>query len=205
MTIHLSLEIALNTESARKIKHIAEDVGAFQRGEFVLSSGQKSNRYFEGKRITSAPEGAYWVGKAIFDEIVDADVDAVGGLATGAYPIGAAVALVSHLEGKPVPWFVVREPKGHGTNRKIEGHLLTEGDRVVIVDDVMTTGGSVLKAIEAVEAANCEVIKVIVIVDRHEGGSDRLRKDGYTFDSILHFDASGDVTLTATKEEVLSN
>jgi len=80
--------------------------------------------------------------------------------------------------------------KGHGTMRKIEGHL-KEGSRVAIVDDVLTTGGSVMKAIEAVEAVNCKVVKVIVLVDRNEGGSDRLKEEGYDFTSILNLWPSG--------------
>ena len=97
----------------------------------------------------------------------------------------AAVALVSHLEGKPIPSFIVREEtKEHGTRRKVEGHL-KEGSRVAIVDDVITTGGSLSRAIEAVEAANSRVAKVIVLVDRHEGGSDKLKKKGYDFTAII--------------------
>lgn len=180
------LELGLNTESAKKILEIAYEVGAFLRGEFTLTSGKKSNYYFDGKKLTLSSEGAYWVGKAVFDELTKIGVDAVGGVATGAYPIVTAVALVSHLEGKPIPSFIIREePKEHGTKRQIEGHL-KEGSRVAIVDDVITTGGSVLRAIEAVEAVNCKVVKVIVLVDRHEGGSDKLKKEGYDFTTILH-------------------
>ena len=106
-----------------------------------------------------------------------------------------ATALVSHQEGKAIPSFIVREKeKEHGTRRKIEGHL-KEGSRVAIVDDVITTGGSIRKAIKAVKAANCEVVKVIVIVDRHEGGSDKLKKEGYDFTAILHLAPSGEVTI----------
>jgi orotate phosphoribosyltransferase len=93
--------------------------------------------------------------------------------------------LVSHLEGKPIPAFIVREiAKEHGTMRQIEGHL-KPGSRVAIVDDVLTTGGSVSMAIEAVEAAKCKVVKVMVLVDRQEGGSDRLKKEGYDFTALL--------------------
>lgn len=189
------LELGLNTESARRIREIASEVGALLQGEFTLTSGKKSNYYFDGKRITLSPEGAYWVGKAVFDELTRIGVDAIGGLAIGAYPIVTAVALVSHLQGKPIPSFIVREvPKEHGTKRQIEGHL-KEGSRVAIVDDVITTGGSVSKAIEAVEAVNCKVVKVIVLVDRHEGGSDKLKKEGYDFTAILHLWPSGEVTV----------
>jgi len=195
MVTYSTLGLGLNTESARKILKIAYEVGALLYGEFTLTSGKKSHHYFEGKRLTLHPEGAYWVGKAMFDELTKIGVDAVGGVAVGGYPIVAAVALVSHLEGKPLPSFIVRDqPKEHGTQRKIEGHL-KEGSKVAIVDDVITTGGSVKKAIEAVEAANCKVMKVIVIVDRHEGGSDELKKEGYDFASIINLWPSGEVTV----------
>ena len=183
MPTHSTLEVGVNTKSARRILEIAYEVGALLEGEFTLTSGKKSNYYFEGKRLTLAPEGAYQVGKAVFDQLVD--VDAIGGVATGGYPMATAVALVSYLEGKPIPSFIVRqETKEHGTVRKIEGHL-KEGSRVAIVDDVITTGGSISRAIEAVEAVNCKVVKVIVLVDRHEGGSEQLKKKGYDFTAII--------------------
>ena len=186
METYPTLELGLDTESARRIREIAGEVGAFLTGEFTLTSGKKSNYYIDGKKITLSPEGAYLVGKAIFDELIKTGVDAIGGVATGAYPIVTAVALVSHLEAKPIPALIVREvTKEHGTMRQIEGHL-KEGSRVAIVDDVLTTGGSVSRAIEAVEAAKCQVVKVIVLVDRHEGGSDRLKKEGYDFTALLN-------------------
>ncbi len=189
------LEIALNTESAKKLLEVAAKVGAFLRGNFTLSSGKQSTHYFDGKKITLSSEGAYWVGKAILDELEGEHVDAIGGLAIGADPIATAVALVSYQEGKAIDAFVVREvSKEHGTRRKVEGHL-KEGSNVVIVDDVITTGGSVIKAIEAVESAKCKVVKVIVLVDRHEGGSDRLRNEGYKLTAILNLWPSGDVTI----------
>ena len=185
------LELGLNTEGARRIREIASEVGAFLRGEFTLTSGKKSNYYFDGKKVTLSPEGAYQVGKVIFDQLAGVGIDAIGGVPVGAYPMVAAVALVSHLEGKPIPAFMVREEtKEHGTKRKIEGHL-KEGSRVALVDDVITTGGSLLRAIEAVEMAKCKVVKVVALVDRHEGGSDRLKEEGYDFSAILHLWPSG--------------
>ncbi len=185
METHPTLELGLDTEGTRRIREIAGEVGAFLTGEFILTSGRKSNYYIDGKKITLSPEGAYLVGKAIFDELIKTRVDAIGGVATGAYPMVTAVTLVSHLEGKPIPAFIVREvTKEHGTMRQIEGHL-KPGSRVAIVDDVLTTGGSVLKAIEAVAAAKCQVVKVIVLVDRGEGGSDRLKAEGYDFTALL--------------------
>ncbi len=186
----------MSSERAKRVLELAQDTGALLYGKFKLTSGKISDHYFEGKRLTLHPEGAYQVGKAIFDELADADVDAVGGLAMGAFPIITAVALVSHQEGKPIPSFIVREQaKEHGTQRKIEGHF-TPGSRVAIVDDVITTGGSVLKSIAAVEAENCKVVKVVVIVDRHEGGSDQIKKDGYNFSAIIDLWPSGEATVS---------
>ena len=203
MVAHSTLEVRVKTETAKRILELAQEMGALLYGEFTLTSGKKSRHYFEGKRLTLHPEGAYWVGKAMFDELTKMGVEAVGGVAVGGYPIVAAVALVSHLEGKPIPSFMVREaPKEHGTRRQFEGHF-REGSRVAIVDDVITTGGSVKKVIQAVEAANGKVVKVIVIVDRHEGGSDQLKNEGYDFEAIIDLWPSGEAGIgesSATKK-----
>ncbi len=179
------LETGLETENARRLVEMAEEVGAFIRGDFTLASGKRSNYYFDGKRITLTPEGAYRVGREICSILSGTSVDAVGGVATGAYPMVTAAGLISHIEGKPVPIFIVREvSKEHGTMRKIEGHL--DGDsRVAIVEDVLTTAGSVLQAIEVVEAARCRVVKVIALVDRQEGGGTRLKESGYELSAIM--------------------
>jgi len=111
----------------------------------------------------------------------------------GADPIVAAVALVSHLDGNPIPAFMVRtQPKKHGTQRYIERHL-QPGGTVAIVDDVITTGGSILRAIEAVEAEGCRVGQVVVLVDRNEDGADELRRRGYNFAALLRVDNKGEV------------
>jgi orotate phosphoribosyltransferase len=180
-----TLELGWDTEGVRRIREIAHKGGAFLTGEFTLTSGKKSSYYIDGKRITLSPEGAYLVGRAIFNELTGSEVEAVGGVATGAYPMVTAVAVISHLEGKPIPIFIVREVvKEHGTMRRIEGNL-KEGAKVAILEDVLTTGGSVIKAIEAVEAMGCRVGRVIALVDRDEGGSERLKKAGYDFTALL--------------------
>jgi len=191
MTTSLTLELGVVTEHSERILKLAHETGALLFGDFTLSSGKKSDHYFECKRLTLSPEGAYQIGKAVFDELKGIEIDAIGGLAIGAIPIITAVALVSYQEGRPIPSFMVREqPKEHGTRRKIEGHL-KEGSQVAIVDDVITLGDSVRKAIEAVEAINCKVVKIIVIVDRHEGGSDYLRNQGYNLTALIDLWPSG--------------
>ena len=165
-------------------------------GDFTLSSGMRSAYYFDGRLTTLWPEGAYLVGKQIYDLLQDLKVDAVGGPTLGADPIVAAVALVSHQEGKPVPAFIVRkEPKKHGTQRYIEGHL-PAGGTVAIVDDVITTGNSIFQAIEAVEAEGCRVVKVAVLLDRNQGGTEELRRRGYDFTALLSADTEGNISIS---------
>lgn len=192
-----TLGLELNTEIAKRLKEIAYEEGAFLPGDQLLSSGRTSDRgYFDGKRVTLSPKGAYEVAKAVFDELEGVEVDAVGGLVIGAALIVSVVASISYQEGKPIPTFIVREePKPHGTQRQIEGHL-KPGSKVAIVDDVITTGASVLKAIKAVEAIGCQVVKVIALVDRHEGGSDELRRQGYDFTAFLSLLPPGELTIT---------
>ena len=172
---------------------LAKKTGAIKFGEFTLASGAKSNRYFEGKLLTLHPEGACRIGEAICDILEGSGVQAVGGLILGAVPIATAVAVISHERGKSIPAFLVREaPKEHGTEKQVEGHL-EPGMRVAIVEDVVTRGGSVFRAIKAVENLGCKVVKVVAIVDRHEGGSDKLIADGYDFVPLIHFNIDGTV------------
>jgi orotate phosphoribosyltransferase len=147
-------------------------------GEFVLASGKKSNFYFDSKRTTLLPEGAWLAAREILRVIRERGIeaDAIGGLTLGADPIVCPVAALSHVEGPPLRAFIVRkESKEHGTGRKIEGQL-EPGSRVIIVDDVVTTAGSTLKAIEAAEEAGHEVVAVICLVDREQGGAEALAK-----------------------------
>jgi len=154
-------------------------------GERKLASGRTSSYYIDGKMITFDPEGLYLAGRIICGMIRDQGVDAVGGLAMGAVPIVAAVAVVSYSEGRPVKAFAVRsEKKDHGTEKRLEGHL-EKGWRVAIVDDVITTGGSSFRAIEAAEEKGARVEKVIAIVDRLEGAREAFSRRNYQFESIF--------------------
>ena len=147
-------------------------------GDFTLASGRKSTFYFDSKKTTLLPEGAYLAAREMLRVIRREGIQAaaIGGLTLGADPLVCPVAALSHIEGPPLRAFIVRkEVKEHGTGRQIEGNL-EPGCRVIIVDDVVTTAGSTLKAIEAAEFAGHEVAAVVCLVDREEGGTERLAK-----------------------------
>ena len=158
---------------------------ALKVGNFTLSSGATSNYYIDARMITTHPEGAYLIGKIIFDMIKDDDVSAIGGPALGAIPICSAVSLFSYLEKKPLPAFFVRNAiKKHGTQKAIEGNL-KPGSRVVIVEDVITSAKSVIAAIEQLEKQKCQVVKVVCILDREAGGRERLADAGYALETVF--------------------
>lgn len=160
---------------------------SFEYGDFTLSSGKKSSYYFDGKQVTLHPEGSYLVGKILYQKIQGLNIDAVGGYTIGADPMVSAFGVVAHLEGlNNLKLFIVRKtPKTHGKCKNIEGPLLKKGDQVVVVDDVITTGGSVIKSIDAVRELGCHVIKVIALVDREEGGTEAIQNLGIDVDPIF--------------------
>lgn len=159
---------------------------ALKRGEFVLSSGKKSNYYLDGRVITLTPEGAYLVGKIILEMIKDKAIDAVGGPTLGADPIVGAVAVLAHIQQVPLKTFIVRKAtKEHGTQRQVEGPQLKAKERVVLVDDVATTGKSLVEAKAALDNLNVVVDSVIVIVDRSEGAVENLAKVGLKLEAIF--------------------
>ena len=162
----------------QELKKLLFETGAVKTGEFILSSGKKSNFYIDCRKATLHPQGAKLIGKIVLDKIKDMKADAVGGMTLGADPIVGAVITLGNIPG-----FIVRKKeKEHGTKQKIEGHI-EKGWSVVIVEDVATTGASALQAIEAVEAAGANVVKVISVVDREEGAAKALKE--YNFDPIL--------------------
>jgi orotate phosphoribosyltransferase len=169
---------------------------AVLHGDFVLASGAKATFFFDMKMVTLSAEGAYLVGKVIFDILKSLGVAAVGGLTLGADPIVTAVSVVSYIEVCPVPAFIERGVvKDHGTMKMIEGYMPGKGAPVAIVEDVITKGGATLKAIGIAEEAGCKVVKVVALLDRHAGGGDEVRRRGYDFSAILHSDAKGNISL----------
>ncbi|MBI2876559.1 MAG: orotate phosphoribosyltransferase [Candidatus Tectomicrobia bacterium] len=156
--------------------------------EITLSSGKRSSYYVDCRVTTYSPDGAFHISEILLGRICQwrqegQRIDAVGGPMIGADPIVAALCLLSYLRGMPLPGFIVRsEPKKHGKRRLIEGNL-RPGDHVVLVDDVITTGGSLVKAIAAVEEAGAHVVKLFSLIDRDEGAREALR--GYEYESIF--------------------
>jgi orotate phosphoribosyltransferase len=153
---------------------------SLQRGEFVLASGKKASYYLDCRRITLHPDGANLIAEGMLDLIESFGnlPDAVGGMAIGADPITASIVTIAGQRKLPLRGFMVRkEPKGHGMGKQVEGPV-EPGQRVVIVEDVITSGGSALKAVEACEAYGLKVERVIGIIDRLAGGAEAFRAKG---------------------------
>jgi len=175
-----------SSSNYRKILYELVKERSFKFGEFILSSGKKSNYYFDGKQVTLHPLGAYTLAKVIIEKIKDENIQAIGGPTIGADPIVGSLAPVCYLEGLNLKLFIVRKTaKEHGGKRLIEGPKLLSSDRVAILDDVLTTGSSIIKAIEAVKDVGCPVVKIIVLVDRLEGGTEKIESMGLKVDSIF--------------------
>ena len=158
---------------------------ALKFGDFTLASGKKATYYLDGKQITLDSFGAKLVAEGILELLGEPLPQAVGGMAIGADPITAAVITMAGVRGLALKGLLVRkEAKGHGTQKFVEGPFQT-GDEVAIVEDVVTTGGSSLAAIERVEAVGLKVRRVIAIIDREEGGAQAFAARGYKLESLL--------------------
>lgn len=151
---------------------------SFQRGQFRLASGETSDYFIDGKMTAVCSEGAYLIGEVLYERTKDLDIDGIGGLQVGAVPLSTAAVISYHHRGQPMEGFWVREEvKSHGTQKRVEGGL-RKGARVAIVDDVITKGGSALKAIEAVRDFKGEVVLVLALVDRLRGAEELFRQHG---------------------------
>ncbi len=158
---------------------------AYKEGDFVLSSGQRSSYYINGKQVTLHPQGALAVGRLLLSQL-PTDTQAVAGLTLGADPIVSAVSVVSAYENRPIPALIVRkESKGHGTMAYIEGPTLPEGAKVVVLEDVVTTGQSARKAVERLRDAGYIVEEVISLVDRQQGGAEFYQSAGLKFQAVF--------------------
>ena len=183
----------MSEATGETILELAIRNGALKFGEFRLSSGGTSSCYFDGRLLTLDPEGAYRVAKAFLPIIIECGAEAIAGPTLGADPIVASVAVLSRIEGHSIPGLIVRkEAKAHGGQRTVEGPL-KPGARVAVVDDACTKGSSLIRAIDALEAEGCQIVKVLAILDRREGGSDEIRRRGYDFVSLLEANDRGEI------------
>lgn len=157
---------------------------AYKEGDFVLSSGQSSSYYINGKLVTLHPQGGRMVGQVMLDYLAP-DTVGVGGLTLGADPIVTAVSIVAAYEGRSITPLIIRKAaKGHGTQAYIEGPALPEGSRVVVLEDVVTTGQSAMKAIVRLQEAGYSVSQVLSLVDRQQGGAEHYDQAGIEFQAV---------------------
>lgn len=162
---------------------------SYERRRVILTSGRESDFYIDGKHTSLDPEGAYLIGRLFLKRLrmEGPPVQAVGGMTLGADPLVTAVTVVSHLEGCPLSGFIIRkEPKGHGTGQWIEGKKnVPPGTRAAILEDVVTTGGTTLRAIERATEEGIQVVRVLALVDREEGGRERIAQAGLTLEPLF--------------------
>ncbi len=178
--------LTINEMRIRLAKLLVER--SYKEGNFTLTSGRKSDYYFDGKQTALHPEGAFLIGHLFNDLLKDDNtITAVGGLTLGADPLVTATSLISYQIGRPLPAFIVRKnPKGHGTNQYLEGLTnLQAGQPVAMLEDVVTTGGSLLTACERVREAGFPIAMLCTLLDREEGGNEAIAKAGYTLRSLF--------------------
>jgi len=190
----------MNSNSQKRLLELLFEK-SFQYNEkpiFCLASGKMSNYYFNCKKVTFSPEGKYLIGNILFEMISDLGIDAVGGLTLGADPIANAISLISYIsagcglktkiknqKSKIIKSFCIRKrPKKHGLKLPVEGDV-NENDRVVILDDVVTTGQSTIEAIDAARDFKLNVVKAIALIDREEGGRENIEKRDVEFESLF--------------------
>jgi orotate phosphoribosyltransferase len=172
------------TDDERLIKLLAER--STKRGQFTLASGKQSEYYIDARLTTMSPEGLSLIGHLALSKLIESNwtIDAIGGLTLGADPISYAISFASAGTSHPLRAFTVRkEAKGHGTGRTIEGPFKS-GDQVAVIEDVITTGGSALRAIQSVRAEGGSVAGVLALVDREEGGRQAIEAAGVPVISV---------------------
>ncbi len=161
---------------------------AYKEGDFTLSSGKKSDYYINGKQVTLHAQGGLMVARILLDMLPEGTVG-VGGLTLGADPMVSAVSIAGAYEGKPVtPLIIRKEAKGHGTQAYIEGPTLPKGSAVVILEDVVTTGASAMKAVDRLRAAGYVVNEILSLVDRQQGGRALYEGAGLSFRPVFTID-----------------
>ena len=186
-TEHISTA-ALATANRKTLRQILLDLivkDAYVEGNFTLSSGAKSSYYINCKQVTLNALGALALGRLLFERL-SSDTSAVAGLTLGADPMVSAVSVVSAYENAPIPALIIRKkPKGHGTKAYIEGPSLSDKAKVIVLEDVVTTGGSALTAVERLQDAGYEVTQIMALVDREQGGNELYQSKGIKFEALF--------------------
>ena len=183
-TYNSSLATA-NTDTLRQVLLDLIIKYAYVEGDFVLSSGAQSSYYINCKQVTLRAEGALALGRLLF-QLLPEDTAAVAGLTLGADPMVTAVSIVSAGENNPIPALIIRKkPKGHGTKAYIEGPSLVAGSKVVVLEDVVTTGGSALTAVKRLQDAGYQVTQILALVDREQGGGELYQPKGIKFQALF--------------------
>jgi len=186
-----SLEIpfqALVTANPAELRQLLLQLlcqAAYQEGDFILSSGQHSTYYINGKLVSLHPQGAWLIGRLLLNRL-PREIKAVAGLTLGADPIVTAVSMVAARDERLLfPLIVRKEAKGHGTQAYVEGMTMAAGTPVAVLEDVVTTGQSALTAVNRLRAAGYQVDRIVALVDREQGGSDLYRQQGVTFEALF--------------------
>ncbi|HBR14918.1 MAG TPA: orotate phosphoribosyltransferase [Candidatus Omnitrophica bacterium] len=174
----------LQQEKQRLLQIIKKE--AYFREKIILSSGKESDFYIDARRVTLKAEGVYLCARLILDLVKDDKIDAIGGPTLGADPMLGAIAVLSLQDQRPLNTFIIRKaPKPHGKQQQVEGPLLKEGSRVVLIDDVATTGKAFLQSLDVLKSMHVQAPKAICLVDRHEGAQEALARRGCELISIF--------------------
>jgi orotate phosphoribosyltransferase len=177
-------------EEDRRLLRLLKNL-SYEEGDFLLASGKRSTFYIDCKETTLNAEGLYLVGHLMLQRVMKIpSIEAIGGVSIGGDPLVCSTVIAAYALREPLCGFLIRkEPKGHGKNRWVEGGKnLRPGMRVIILEDVVTTGGSSLKAVEVTEKEGLKVVGIIALLDRLEGGRQAIEEKGYRFESIFTLD-----------------
>lgn len=176
---------ALNKERQELLELLTKE--AYVKGKFILSSGKESDYYVDARRVTLKPKGAYLCARLILDLVKDERYDAIGGPTLGADPMIGAIGVLSLQDGRPVNNFIIRKaPKAHGKQQQVEGPALKSGDKVVLIDDVATTGKAFLESLDVLIPMGIKVIKAVCVLDRAEGAREALAQRGVPLVSLFN-------------------
>jgi orotate phosphoribosyltransferase len=177
--------MTINEQKKKLLQIITKD--AYVKGKIILSSGKESDYYIDARRVTLIPEGVYYIANIMLDMVKDMKIDAIGGPTLGADPMIGALSVLSYQSGKPLNTFIIRSAaKAHGRQQQVEGPIIKPGSKVVIIDDVATTGKAFLHSLDVLSSMDVIVDHAICIVDRNDGAKEALAEKGCKLLSIFN-------------------